>query len=388
MNLLEKTRAALNALHPNAGAPPRFFRAPGRVNLIGEHTDYNDGFVLPAAIDFETVVAALPRPDSTVEVVAVDMDDHDTFRLAGEMAPHPTKTWANYVRGVAHALRRRGYPLRGLSMAVAGNVPTGSGLSSSASLEMAAGYALLGMSNLPIERATLARCGQEAEHEFVGVQCGIMDQFIAALGKPEHALLIDCRTLDYRPVPLPPHTRLVIADSGVRRGLVTSAYNTRRQECEAAAAHFGVPALRDVDEATFRRGANGLPPRIRRRARHVITENARTLALAKALADGDMARVAPLMAESHRSMRDDFEITVPAIDALVEIMQSVPGVYGARMTGGGFGGCCIALAPASVAPAVQQAIEQRYEAQTGYRATVYVCRASAGAGEVTKGLDK
>ena len=382
MSLLEKTHAALMTLRPDADASPRFFRAPGRVNLIGEHTDYNDGFVLPAALDFETVVAALPRPDTTVEVIAVDSNDRDVFRLEGTIAPHPAKTWANYVRGVALALRRRGYTLRGLSMAVAGNVPLRGGLSSSASLEMAVGYALLSMSHLPIEGVTLAQCGQEAEHEFVGVQCGIMDQFIAALGQPGHALLIDCRTLEYRPVPLPAHAVLVIADSGVQRGLVTSEYNTRRRECEAAAAHFGVPALRDVDEATFRRHADRLPPRIRRRARHVITENARTLALADALADGEMARVGPLMAESHRSMRDDFEITVPAIDALVEIMQSVPGVYGARMTGGGFGGCCVALAPADVAPAVQEAIERHYPPQTGHRATVYLCRASAGAGEV------
>jgi galactokinase len=381
-NLSEKTRAAFKRHFADETTPLRFFRAPGRVNLIGEHTDYNDGFVLPVAINFETVVAATPRPDAQVRVFAIDMDQADEFALDYPISPHPEKVWANYVRGMAKMLLAAGKKLTGMNLAIAGNVPLSGGLSSSASLEMALGRAFLQLSDEPVDGVALALIGQKAENEFVGVKCGIMDQFIASLGQADHALLIDCRDLSYRPVRIPADTAIIVADSGIQRGLVDSAYNQRRQECEAAAAHFGVKALRDVDEGTFQARAHELSPVIRRRARHVITENARTLAAADALAKGDMDQLGPLMAQSHASLRDDFEVTVPGLDRLVEIMQCVPGIYGARMTGGGFGGCCVALAPTAVAPAVEAAIYERYEAETGHQATVYLCRASAGAGEI------
>jgi galactokinase len=256
-------------------------------------------------------------------------------------------------------------------------------LSSSASLEVAVGLALTRLSGLDVDLKTLALVGQQAENDFVGMRCGIMDQCIAALGQADHALLIDCRSLDERAVPIPPGVAVIIANSNVKRGLVDSEYNTRRRECEAAAVHFGVPALRDVSPDVFALHADELDDTVAKRARHVITENARTEAAAQALAQGDLKRMGQLMAESHISMRDDFEITVPPIDALVEIIGEVIGeAGGVRMTGGGFGGCVVALAPQELAPAVETAIAQKYPAASGLEATVYICQASAGAGEL------
>ncbi|MEW5959335.1 MAG: galactokinase [Chloroflexota bacterium] len=364
--------------------PAHFFRAPGRVNLIGEHTDYNGGFVLPCAIDYHTVIAASPRPDRQVNVVAADYGEQTSrFGLEADIPPDEAAPWSNYGRGVAWVLRQRGYTLPGADMVVSGNVPQGAGLSSSASLEVAVGTTLNRLGGLGIDGQTLALIGQQAENEFVGMRCGIMDQFISALGQQDHALLIDCRSLDYRAVPIPTGTAIIIANSNVKRGLVDSEYNTRRRECEAAAAHFGVPALRDVPPDRFARRADELPATVAKRARHVITENVRTEAAADALTRGDLKRMGQLMAESHLSMRDDFEITVPPIDALVEIIGAVIGeAGGVRMTGGGFGGCVVALAPQELAPEVEAAIAAKYPAASGLEATVYVCRASAGAGEV------
>jgi galactokinase len=364
--------------------PAHFFRAPGRVNLIGEHTDYNDGFVLPCAINYHTVIAAAARDDGQISVVAADFGEQvSTFSLTAPIAHDNAAPWSNYVRGVAWALQKRGYALQGANLVIAGDVPQGAGLSSSASLEVAVGTALAGLSGLTIDGKTIALNGQQAENEFVGMRCGIMDQFISALGQKEHALLIDCRSLAYRAVPIPAGTAIIIANSNVKRGLVDSAYNTRRQECETAAAHFGVPALRDVSPDIFALHADELEDNVAKRARHVITENARTEAAAEALAKGDLRAMGRLMAESHSSMRDDFEITVPPIDALVEIIGAVIGqAGGVRMTGGGFGGCVVALAPQDMAPAVEAAIAAKYPAVSGLEATVYVCQASAGAGEM------
>lgn len=367
------------------GQPPtHFFRAPGRVNLIGEHTDYNDGFVLPCAINYHTVIAAAPRPDSRVSLVAADFGEQvSKFSLTDEIKHDPAAPWSNYGRGVAWALAERGYSLQGANLVIAGDVPQGAGLSSSASLEVAVGLALTRLSGLEVDLKTLALTGQQAENDFVGMRCGIMDQFIAALGQEDHALLIDCRSLDYRAVPIPAGTAIIIANSNVKRGLVDSEYNTRRQECEAAAVHFGVPALRDVSPDVFALHADELDETVAKRTRHVITENARTEAAAEALAQGDLQWMGRLMAESHASMRDDFEITVPPIDALVEIAAEVIGdAGGVRMTGGGFGGCIVALAPQEMAPAVEAAIAEKYPQACGLEATVYVCQASAGAGEV------
>ncbi|MCL4301333.1 MAG: galactokinase [Anaerolineae bacterium] len=364
--------------------PTHFFHAPGRVNLIGEHTDYNDGFVLPCAINYHTVIAATPRPDSRIKVVAADFGEQNSeFNPAGEIEHDPAAPWSNYIRGVAWALAQRRYRLQGANLVIAGDVPQGAGLSSSASLEVAVGLALTRLSGLEVDLKTLALTGQQAENDFVGMRCGIMDQFIAALGQEDHALLIDCRSLNYRAVPIPAGTAIIIANSNVKRGLVDSEYNTRRQECEAAAAHFGVPALRDVSPDVFALHADELDETVARRARHVITENARTEAAAEALAQGDLQWMGRLMAESHASMRDDFEITVPPIDALVEIVAEVIGdAGGVRMTGGGFGGCIVALAPQEMAVAVEAAIAEKYPQASGLEATVYVCQASAGAGEV------
>lgn len=365
-------------------APGHFFRAPGRVNLIGEHTDYNDGFVLPCAINYHTVIAASPRADDRVVLVAADYGGQTSqFSLHEPIQPDPAAPWSNYVRGVAWALAGRGYKLTGANMVISGNVPQAAGLSSSASLEVVTGAAWAGLSGLDIDLKTIALVGQQAENEFVGMRCGIMDQFISALGRQDHALLLDCRSLDYQAVPIPPGIAIIIANSNVRRGLVDSEYNRRRQECEAAAAHFGLPALRDVPPDLFAAHEDELPETVARRARHVITENARTLAAAEALARGDMRAMGRLMAESHASMRDDFEITVPPINALVDIASQVIGeTGGARMTGGGFGGCIVALAPRELAPEVEAAIAQEYPAASGLTATVYICQASAGAGEL------
>ncbi len=382
MTLKEKT-THLFQKHFGA-APARFFRAPGRVNLIGEHTDYNDGFVLPCAINYHTVIAAAPRNDSLLTVVAADFEEQiSRFDLSQPIEHDPAAPWSNYVRGVAWVMQQQGHRLRGANMVIAGDVPRGAGLSSSASLEVVVGTALARLSGLNIDLKTIALNGQKAENEFVGMRCGIMDQFISALGQPDHALLIDCRSLDGRAVPIPAGTAIIIANSNVKRGLVDSEYNTRRKECESAAAYFGVPALRDVPPDMFALHADELDETVAKRARHVITENARTEAAAEALARGDLRAMGRLMAESHASMRDDFEITVPPIDALVEIIAGVIGeAGGVRMTGGGFGGCVVALAPQELAPAVQTAIAAKYPAASGLEATVYVCQASAGVGEM------
>jgi galactokinase len=364
-------------------APSCIVRAPGRVNLIGEHTDYNDGFVLPCAIDFQTVVAARSRGDTTVRVVAADCGRQlDRFALDAPIGRRPGAPWADYVRGVAVMLLRHGVPLRGADLAVAGDVPRGAGLSSSASLEVAVAQAFKSLHGLhALSPTDLALLSQRAENEFVGCNCGVMDQLISARGQAGHALLIDCRTLEARPVPLPADAAVVIAHSRVRRGLVDSEYNLRREQCEAAARHFCVKALRDLGLPTLLDGAAALAPVVFKRARHVLTENQRTLDAADALVAGDLRRLGELMARSHASMRDDFEITVPAIDRLVEIVQrTLGGVGGARMTGGGFGGCIVALMPLDAVEAVREAIAGQYRAPSGEPATVYVCRAAAGAG--------
>jgi galactokinase len=381
MSLKDKTSAIFKKHFSTE--PSDFFQAPGRVNLIGEHTDYNDGFVLPCAINYQTVVAAKPRTDAKIRVVAVDYNQQvNQFDLTSAIPADPQAPWSNYIRGVAWAFLKRGYALQGADLVIAGNVPRGAGLSSSASLEVAIGTALAHLNGLELAGKTIALVGQQTENEFVGVNSGIMDQFISALGQKDQALLIDCRSLDYRTVPIPPETALIIANSNVKRGLVDSEYNTRRRECETAAAHFGVAALRDVAPDIFALHEDELEETVAKRARHVISENARTTAAAEALAKGDLPHIGRLMAESHASMRDDFEIPVPPIDVRVKIIGEVIGeAGGVRMTGGGFGGCVVALTPGSLVPAIEAAIAEKYPAASGLEATVYVCQASAGAGK-------
>jgi galactokinase len=362
-------------------APTHVFQAPGRVNLIGEHTDYNDGFVLPCAINFQTSVAARPRQDDQVHMVAADYEsEEDTFTLHHPIAHHQTKLWANYIRGVFQGFQERNLKLSGLDLAVSGNIPQGAGLSSSAALEVAIGWALNTLSNLNLSPTDIALIGEKAENDFVGTKCGIMDQLISANGKEGHALLIDCRSLETKQISIPGEMALVVIDSNVKRGLVESLYNDRRKECETAATLLNVKALRDIDEETFKTKEDELPPLIAKRARHVISENARTLEAAAALKDANLKALGHLMAASHLSMRNDFEITVPPIDALVGIAQNAIGSNGgARMTGGGFGGCVIALAPRSEVAAIKEAVLHNYEAQTGLQATVHVCTAAGGA---------
>ncbi|MGS5087789.1 UDP-glucose--hexose-1-phosphate uridylyltransferase [Hydrogenophaga sp. A37] len=362
-------------------------RAPGRVNLIGEHTDYNGGFVLPCAINFETLIAAGPRNDRRVRLVACDRAEAiDEFSLDEPIeARHGDASWANYARGVVQQLLKRGLPLQGLDLVMAGDVPQGTGLSSSASLEVAVGLAFKALCGLDSVSVTdLALIAQQAENHFVGVNCGIMDQLISARGQVGHALLIDCRSLTLQPVALPSDLAVMIVNSHVPRGLVDGEYNARRAQCEAAARHFGVAALRDVSLDQLQRQAHGLDPVVLRRARHIVTENARTLEATQALATGDLCGLGRLMAASHASMRDDFDITVPAIDELVQILQTAIGDQGgARMTGGGFGGCVVALLPETLVQTARHAVETHYRAPSGKTAAVYVCKASAGASVLT-----
>ncbi len=358
-------------------------QAPGRVNLIGEHTDYNDGFVLPCAIDYQTVISCAKRDDRMVRVIAADYDNQsDEFSLDEPILSHDTQQWSNYVRGVVKHLQQRDKNFGGADLVISGNVPQGAGLSSSASLEVAVGKVFQQLYHLSLDGAQLALNGQEAENQFVGCNCGIMDQLISALGKKDHALLIDCRSLGTKAVSMPKGVAVVIINSNFKRTLVGSEYNTRRQQCETGARFFTQKALRDVELDKFNAVAHELDPVVAKRVRHVLTENIRTLEAADALAKGDLLRMGQLMAESHASMRDDFEITVPQIDTLVEIVKETIGDKGGvRMTGGGFGGCIVALIPEDLVPAVEKAVADQYEAKTGIKETFYVCKPSEGAGQ-------
>jgi len=369
----ERAVAAYRAAYGEA--PVRLSYAPGRVNLIGEHTDYNDGFVFPCAIDRGTAVAVGSASDAMIDVVSADYGEADRFNPAAAFEAAPG--WRTHVRAVAGVFRARGIAIGGMRIAIAGDVPQGAGLSSSASLGVALG------ATFDIERALsptdLALIAQAAENDFVGCACGIMDQLISARGEAGAALLIDCRSLEARSVPLPADMAVLIVHSGITRGLVDSAYNERRAACEAVAAHFGIGALRDLDAATLAAGEAALDPVAFRRARHVVTENARTLAMPAVLAASDWTRIGALMAESHASMRDDFEITLPEIDQLAATLSAATGgVGGARMTGGGFGGCVVALTRQDRLPALRQASLDHFAAIGRAPGLIHACRPSAG----------
>ncbi|MEZ8101629.1 galactokinase [Vibrio bivalvicida] len=362
--------------------PSHIIQAPGRVNLIGEHTDYNDGFVLPCAINYQTVVAAAKRDDNIVRVVSVDYGNAtDEFDITKDIEFQQDKMWSNYIRGVVKCLRDRGYQFRGADISVSGNVPQGAGLSSSAALEVVIGQTFKVLYNLEISQAEIALNGQQAENEFVGCNCGIMDQMISAEGLENHAMLLDCRSLETTSVSMPEEMSVVIINSNKKRGLVDSEYNTRRKQCEEAARIMGVTALRDASIEMLESTLSELDDVVAKRARHVITENDRTEQAAKALACGDMVRMGQLMAESHASMRDDFEITVKEIDTLVDMVKQVIGDKGGvRMTGGGFGGCVVALVPPKLIDEVKAVVEANYLAATGLKESIYVCQAKPGAG--------
>lgn len=357
-------------------APDLVARAPGRVNLIGEHTDYNDGFVLPCAIGPATMVAASKRNDREMHIVAADFANA-TDRFTLDEIGHGEQGWSDYVRGMIDALQKSGFALTGANLAISGNLPKGAGLSSSASLEVAVGQAMLALAGTEVDRTRLAQIAQAAECDFVGTKCGIMDQLISAQGKAGHALLIDCRSLALTDAPVPEDVAIMIVHSGVTRGLVDGHYNERRRQCEAAAAAMCVAALRDADMAML--DAAGLDAVTQARARHVITENQRTLDATAALAKSDLKSLGRLMAESHASMRYDFDITVPPIDHLVALLQSVIGEEGgARMTGGGFGGACVAVLPVARVAEVAAAVEAGYCTPDGGKPLIMVERPAPG----------
>jgi galactokinase len=360
------------------GGGPREVRvtcAPGRVNLIGEHTDYNEGYVLPVPIDQHVWVAAGRRGDSTVSLWADDLRQWAEFQIDGTKYDVEHR-WVNYVIGVADVLLRKGYALGGVDMVIKGDVPQGAGLSSSAAIEMASVRAFAGLFGLEIDPVEMAYVGKSAENEFVGVQCGIMDQFVSALGRPGHALLIDCHTNEYDHIPLDPGFKVVVVNTMVRRELASSAYNERRAQCEDGVRLLRtslphVRALRDVSIDDFERHQHCLPDIIRRRCRHVISENSRVLEAVEALRAKRFDRFGALMYESHESLRDDYGVSCPELDALVESARGIPGTVGARMTGAGFGGCTVNMVRTEDTRGFTKTIRDRYWKATGLEAEVY-----------------
>jgi galactokinase len=372
------------------GGTPRLYRAPGRVNLIGEHTDYNDGFVLPAAIGFYTRVALALRAERRVRVGSRNLGE--TLELAADLgAPQGVDRtegahWSDYVRGVLLGLRETGWQ-GGADLLIEGDVPLGAGLSSSASLEVAVAYAVADAAGLDLERQAIARLCQRAENEVVGMRCGIMDQYAACCGRRDHALLIDCRSLAHEAIDLTAGGagfRIVICNTRVRHHLAGGEYNQRRADCEAgvrliAARYPQVRALRDAEMAMLDALASSFDPVVLRRCRHVVGECGRVLQTVQALRAGDLAQVGKLMAASHRSLRDDYEVSCPELDLMVELAGTVPGTLGARMTGGGFGGCTVNLVAATAVDEFIRVVGSAYQARTGFDPQIHVCSAADGA---------
>ncbi len=369
------------------GAPPeRILHAPGRVNLIGEHTDYNGGFVLPMAIDREVLIAAQARADRIVRMVALDFNRAQSEFSLDAIRPDDTHTWSNYIRGVAYFLQRRGAKLRGLDLVIRGQVPMGAGLASSAALEVCGAVTFRVFSDLAIDTVDLAKLCQQAENEFVGVKSGIMDQFAALLARKDHALLIDCRDLSHQLVPLPKGAAIVICDTMKRRGLVDSEYNARRAECEEAVHRLNekidrpIKTLRDVSASEFARFENDLPPILSKRARHVIHENERALNAVQAAKKNDLAEFGRLMYASHESLRDDYQVSCAELNAMVEIARKQPGCFGARLTGAGFGGGTVNLVKVDTVLTFIDNVAREYQARYGIEPQIYPCRAMDGAG--------
>jgi galactokinase len=363
-------------------ADPVLFVAPGRVNLIGEHTDYAEGFVMPVAINFATLAAISPRSDGKIVLYAENYGEEKTF--SADATPVASKHWSDYPMGVVSILKGEGHTVPGFSLSLWGDVPLGSGLSSSAALEIATLLAVTSLIGVEYPGPVLARLGQRVENEFVGANCGIMDQFISANGKENHALLLDCRDLSYRLVPIPDHVALVIANTMVKHSIVGGDYKTRRAESEAACAiinsHRGsVPFLRDATLEDLEKWGHEMTPKSYLRAKHVISENMRTVAASEALLRGDIKKLGQLMAEAHRSYSEDFEGSCMEADTMVELAQDLPGLIGARLTGGGFGGCTINLVEQSQAEAFAKELASRYAARTGIEPEIHICHASDGA---------
>jgi galactokinase len=371
------------------GSAPAFIvRAPGRVNLIGEHTDYNDGFVFPAAIERDVMIAASPRADRQVRAYALNFHQSSTFTLELIQATsEPRERWSNYLRAMAWVFHEEGLATTGLNCVILGNVPLGAGLSSSAAMLVASGLAFATAGQLELDPVRLAQLARRGENQFIGAKVGIMDQFISSLGQRNHALFIDTRALTYEAVPLPASgVSIVIADTNKKRpeGNLTTWYNERVDECAQAVAVFQkylptVRALRDVSVEAFQRYEAELPELARKRARHVVTEDARVLESVQALKAGDMARFGQLMNQSHDSLRDDYEVSCKELDALVEAARSVKSVYGARMTGAGFGGCTVSLVADDALDAFRRDVPPQYKAAVGLETTIYVTTAAQGA---------
>ncbi len=367
------------------GRAPELFRAPGRVNLIGEHTDYNDGFVMPAAIGFYTWAAIAARTDNILNVRSTAFADVLSADINQTLAPR--HLWFDYVVGVVDQLKRAGIKLKGADLLISGDVPLGAGLSSSAAIEVATAVALSSISGENLDRKSLALLCQRAENEFVGMRSGIMDQFISANGRRDHALLLDCRRLDFKPLPLPNKAKIVICNTMVKHQHASGEYNQRRKECEEGVrilSQFlpGIRALRDVSLEDLGKYQDRLTDRIRRRCRHVITENARVLRAVEMLEQDDLDGFEELMYESHASLRDDYEVSCRELDIMVEIASKLAGVYGARMTGGGFGGCAVALVRSEQADSFRQQMAAGYQQQTGIRPEIYISEAADGAARV------
>jgi galactokinase len=361
--------------------------APGRVNLIGEHTDYSGGFVMPAAIDFSTVATIRPRNDRRILISSENMAE-EVWYSADPLPTTARKHWSDYPMGVAWSLAKEGVRVGGFELSLKGDVPLGAGLSSSASIEVATAFALLELAGASLPLATVALACQRAENAFVGAQSGIMDQFIACAGQQDHALMLDCRSLEYRLLPIPAHVRLIICNSMVKHEHAGGQYNVRREEVEEGTRilHRQIPsvnALRDATVEQLIECKQRMPENVFRRCRHIITENMRVQLAASALERADLGSFGALMAEAHRSVRDDFEASCSELDTLVEIASGLSGCYGARMTGGGFGGCTVNLVDENRADQFRRQIHARYRAATGIDADIYLCRASAGARKIS-----
>jgi len=366
------------------GAPPKIFRAPGRVNLIGEHTDYNDGYVMPIAIELYTWVAAGKRDDRILHVHSVHFGETIELPL-DELAGSPRQHWSDYIRGVAAVLESSGQKLSGANLVIHGELPLGAGLSSSASLEVSTALAVMWTSNFELSPLKMARLCQQAEHEYAGTRCGMMDQFATTFGRSHHALMLDCRSFQYKLLPIPAEASFVVSNTMVRHELAAGEYNRRRADCEMGVRilrqHLpGIVALRDVTLADLELHKTELPEEVYRRCRHVISENQRVLGAAEALQVGDLDRFGQFMYESHRSLRCDYQVSSPELDVLVELASGCQGVYGTRMTGGGFGGCTVSLVRSHEAERFLSRIAEGYARATGLIPAIYVCSAAEGAG--------
>jgi galactokinase len=362
---------------------PKIFRAPGRVNLLGEHTDYNDGFVMPCAIDFSTRVAISPRPDRTLVIRSEEFSEQFEFSL-DNLPSQGRGAWSDYVVGIAVMLVQMGHPIPGASLLVRGEVPIGAGLSSSAAVEVASALALLSLNGAQISLPEIAKLCQRSENHFVGARVGIMDQFVSCLGKADHALLLDCRSLEFKLIPIPENLRLVICNTMVKHDHARGSYNRRREECDEGVRILSnwypqIRALRDVSVEQLKEHAAEIPEAIYKRCLHVVSENARVLAGAQYLTNGEVAQFGRLMRESHRSLSDLFEVSCRELDVMAEIAQDLEGYRGGRMTGGGFGGCTVNLVTTESSEKFVERIAERYRSATGIHPDIYVCSASNGA---------